>query len=84
MLLKLEQEHPLDKDPHLRKHILPHSIAEKFATSQLHYPVNELELLAIVDAVQSFHPQLYGIMFAVVTDNKALSYFLSLTNLPYR
>ena len=28
MLLKLEQEHGLDKDPHLRKHTLPHSIAE--------------------------------------------------------
>ena len=56
----------------------------KFATSQLHYPVYELELLAIVDAVQSFHPQLYGTRFTVVSDNKELSYFLSQTNLPYR
>ena len=58
--------------------------SRKFATSQLHYPVHELELLAVVDAVQSFHPQLYGTRFTVVTDNKALSYFLSQTNLPYR
>ena len=58
--------------------------SRKFATSQLHYPVHELELLAVVDAVLSFHPQLYGTRFTVVTDNKALSYFLSHTNLPYR
>ena len=58
--------------------------SRKFATIQLHYPVYELELLAVVDGVQSFHPQLYGTRFTVVTDNKALSYFLSQTNLPYR
>ena len=58
--------------------------SRKFPTSQLHYPVHELELFAVVDAVQSFHPQLYGTRFTVVTDNKALSYFLSQTNLPYR
>jgi len=57
--------------------------SRKFATSRLHYPVHELELLAIVDAVQSFHPMLYGTWFTVVTDNKALSFFLSQTNLPY-
>ena len=44
--------------------------SRKFATSHLHYPVHELELLAVVDAVQSFHPQLYGTRFTVVTDNK--------------
>jgi len=58
--------------------------SRKFATSQLHYPVHELELLAIVDAVLSFHPMLYGTRFTVVTDNKALSLFLSETNLSYR
>jgi len=56
----------------------------KFATSQLHYPVHELELLAMVDALQSFHPMLYGTKFTVVTDNKALSFCLSQTNQPYR
>ena len=55
----------------------------KFTTNQLNYPVHELELLAVVVAVQSFHPQLYGTRFIVVTDNKALSYFLSQTTLPY-
>jgi len=55
----------------------------KFGTSQLHYPVHELELLAIVDAVYSFHPILYCTRFTVVTDNKALSFFLLQTNLPY-
>jgi len=58
--------------------------SRKFATSQLHYPVHGLELLAIVDAVHSFHPMLYGTRFIVVTDNKALSFFQSQTNLPYR
>ena len=56
----------------------------KFATCQLRYPGHELELLAVVDALQSFHPQLYDCRFTVVTDNNALSYFLSQTNLPYR
>jgi len=58
--------------------------SRKFATSQLNYPVHELELLAVVDAVHSLHPMLYGTRFTVVTDNKALSFFLSQTNLPYR
>ena len=58
--------------------------SQKFTTSQLHYPVHELKLLAVVDAVQSFHPQLYGTRFTVVTDNKALLYSLSQTNLPFR
>ena len=58
--------------------------SRKFGTSQLHCPLHELELLAVVDIVQSFHPQLYGTRFTVVTDNKELSYFLSQTNLPYR
>jgi len=44
--------------------------------------VHELELLAIVDAVQSFHPMLYSTRFTVVMDNKALSFLLSKTNLP--
>jgi len=46
--------------------------------------VHELELFAIVDAVQSFQLRLYGTRFNLVTDNKALSFFLSQTNLPYR
>ena len=58
--------------------------SRKFTTSQLHYPVHELELLTVVDAVQSFHPQLHGTRFTVIMDNKVLSYFLSQTNLSYR
>jgi len=58
--------------------------SRKFATSQLHYPVHELELLAVVDAIQAFHPILYNTQFTVVTDNKELSYFLSQTDLPFR
>jgi len=58
--------------------------SQKFAIGQPHYPGHELELLAIVDAVQSFHPMVYGTRFTVVTDNQALSFFLSETNLPYR
>jgi len=46
--------------------------SRKFATSQLHYPVHELELVALVDVVQSFYPMLYGTRFTVVMDNKAL------------
>jgi len=56
----------------------------RFATSQLHYSVHELELLAIVDAVQSLHPMLDSTRFTVVTDNKGLSLFISKTNIPYR
>jgi len=36
-----------------------------------------------VDAIQAFHPILYNTRFTVVTDNKALSYFLSQTDLPF-
>jgi len=41
-----------------------------------------MELLNIVDAVLSFHLMLYGTRITVVTDNKALSFFVSQTNLP--
>ena len=58
--------------------------SRKFATSQLHYLVHELELLAVVDAVQSFHPRLYGTRFTVVSDNKVPAFYLSQTNLHYR
>ena len=58
--------------------------SRKFATSQLHYPVHELELLAIVDAVQAFHPLLSGVTFTIMSDNKSLSYFMRQTNLGNR
>jgi len=47
--------------------------SRKFATSQLHYPVHELELLAVVDAIQAFHPILYNTQFTVVTDTSSVS-----------
>jgi hypothetical protein len=50
--------------------------SRKFATIQLHYPVHELKLLAIVDTVKIFQPILYGTTFTIVTDNKSLSYFM--------
>ena len=46
--------------------------SRKFAPSQLHYPVHGLELLAVVEAVPSFHPQLSSTRFTVVMNNKAL------------
>ena len=72
------------KGPSLEKANPATFYSRKFTTRQLHYPVHELELLAVVDTVQSFHPQLYATRFTIVTDNKALSYFLSPSNLPYR
>jgi hypothetical protein len=58
--------------------------SRKFQTSQLHYPVHELETLAIVDAVQAFHPLLSGAPFIVMSDNKSLSYFMKQVNLGNR
>jgi hypothetical protein len=55
--------------------------SKRFATTQLHYPVHELKLLAIVDAVEIFQPILYGTTFTIVTDNKFLSYFMKQTTL---
>jgi hypothetical protein len=43
--------------------------SKRFATTQLHYPVHELKLLAIVDVVEIFQPILYSITFTIVTDN---------------
>jgi hypothetical protein len=58
--------------------------SRKFQTSQLHYSVHELETLAIVDAVQAFHPILSGTTFIVMSDNKSLNYFMKQVNLRNR
>jgi hypothetical protein len=46
--------------------------------------VHKLELLAIVDAVETFQPILYGTTFTIVTDNKSLSYFMKQTTMGKR
>jgi hypothetical protein len=48
----------------------------KFAIIQLYYPLHELELLAIVDVVETFQPILYGTTFTIVTDNKPFNYLM--------
>jgi hypothetical protein len=46
--------------------------------------VHELELLAIVDVVETFQPILYGTTFTIVTNNKFLSYFMKQTTMGER
>jgi hypothetical protein len=58
--------------------------SQKFATIQLHYPMQELMLLAIMDTVEIFQPILDGTTFTIVTDNKSLSYFMKLATMGKR
>jgi hypothetical protein len=50
--------------------------SQKFATIQLHYPMHELKLLALMDAVETFQPILYDTTFIIVINNKSLNYFM--------
>jgi hypothetical protein len=46
--------------------------------------VPQLLLLAIMDAVKTFQPILYGTTFTIVSDNKSLSYFMKETTMGKR
>jgi hypothetical protein len=46
--------------------------------------MHELKLLAIVDAVETFQPILYGTTFSIITNNKTLSYFMKQTTMGER
>jgi hypothetical protein len=58
--------------------------SKRFATTQLHYPVHELELLAIVDVVETFQPTIYSTTFTIVIDNKSLSNLMKQTTMGQR
>jgi hypothetical protein len=58
--------------------------SKRFAAMPLHYPVHELKLSAIVDAVEMFQPILYGTTFTIVSDNKSLNYFMKQTTMGQR
>ena len=52
----------------------PMSFASRFLTDfEAKYSINELELLAVVWAVEHFKNYVYGINFQVISDHKALS-----------
>ena len=52
----------------------PVSFASRFLTDiEAKYSINELELLAVVWAVEHFKNYVYGIKFQVISDHKALS-----------
>jgi hypothetical protein len=64
---------------------IPASVhGEKFVITQLHYPVHELEHLAIVNIVEMIQPILYNTTFTIVTNNKSLSYFMKQTTMGKR
>lgn len=48
--------------------------------SERNYPIIELELLAIVWAVQHFRPYLFGKRFEILTDHRPLVYLFSMTD----
>ena len=51
----------------------PISYASRFLTElEAEYSINELELLAVVCAIEHFKNYVYGEMFRVVSDHKAL------------
>ena len=52
----------------------PKHFASRFLTPlEENYSINELELLAVVWAIEHFKNYLYGIKFQVVSDHKALA-----------
>ncbi|EJD36662.1 hypothetical protein AURDEDRAFT_36803, partial [Auricularia subglabra TFB-10046 SS5] len=56
----------------------------KFNSAQQNYPVHERELLAIVESLKRFRPQLHGVKFRICTDHKSLIHFMSQKNLSQR
>ena len=48
--------------------------SRKFNNAQQNYHTTDQELLAIIDALQTFESKLLGIKFTIVTDHKALEY----------
>lgn len=48
--------------------------------AELNYPIIELELLAIVWAVQYFRPYLFGRKFTILTDHRPLVYLFGMTD----
>ena len=42
-----------------------------------HYPTHDLELAAVVFALQSWRHNLYGVKFELYTDHKSLKYLFS-------
>jgi hypothetical protein len=50
-------------------------ISKKFTNAQQHYAVQELEMLAILEALQKWEDKLVGHKFHVITDHKALEFF---------
>jgi RNase H-like domain found in reverse transcriptase len=60
-------------------------IMDRFTTStkspELNYSPTDGELLAIVWAIETFRPYLYGVKFTIITYHKALKWLLSTRNL---
>ena len=56
----------------------------KFNSAQQNYPVHEQELLAIVESLKRFRPQLLGIKFRICTDHKSLEYIMQQKHLSPR
>ena len=51
-----------------------HSFVSRFLTDfETNYAINELELLAIVWAVEYFHSYVYGVPFKIFFDYKSLA-----------
>ena len=51
--------------------------SSSLSKTQRNYPAFKRELLAIVFALRSFRPYLYGVHFKLYTDNRALSFLLN-------
>lgn len=56
----------------------------KFSSAQQNYPVHEQELLAIVESLKRFRPQLLGVKFRICTDHKALEHIMTQRHLSPR
>jgi hypothetical protein len=50
-------------------------MSKKFSSAQQHYSVHEMEMLAILEALQKWEDKLVGKRIHVITDHKALEFF---------
>ena len=56
----------------------------KFNAAQQNYPVHDIEMLAIIESLKRFRTLLLGAKFKILTDHRALQYFMTQKKLSAR
>lgn len=66
------------------KKVLLGYYSKSFTPTEAAYPIADRELLAVMQAVQHWSPELHGLPFTIVTDHEALKYFTTKKKLSAR